>query len=536
MRPSIRRALPVLAFAVLFAANARAERIFAVNEVITGGSVFDQPSVAANGTTVHVAFVGDAASGTPLTPTTVLYYAAVNGGADFTSAATGRSQVIVTPATAIDNRPNPVPYTQARHPQIAVRSADQVVVLFQALPADDPGAGFKLFRALISLANNAVTAQQVNEVRDPLGVRMTGVLVDPSFGIVAADNTARVAYADRTPEADGTVHVHFARFGLENARLAGTPLRLTDSAASRGVLPLPRLRVDSLNRSHVAWAANNRSGAASGVYYALVKESATAGIDNVGIGATQVLAGGHRWGFPNVLAAGASRIVVLAADEPDGPDVAAGIAGPLGVSLLNPDGVTQNGLPVGSANAGSDAAFFLFPPGQTVLSPNFNAYRPEAALDGTFHVYVAGYGSLAGESPLRGTPGRYYSMVLSGVTANVGTVSGFAEMSSSPLPVGDGDLSFAGTIPGDYTRPAFARLSGKSVLFWSGPELSGGRNLYVTSAPSFADPPTPEEQSGCSAVEDPRRGEPDRIPGAAVLFLPAALLLLRRAARKAVAR
>jgi hypothetical protein len=536
MRPSIRRFLPVIAIAILFAANARAERILAVNDTATGSGVFDQPSVAASGTTIHVAFVGDNTSGTPLNPTTVLYYAAVNGGADFTSAATTRSQVIVTPATAIDNRPNPVPYTQARHPQIAVRSASQVVVLFQALPADNPGAGFKLFRALISLNNNAVTAQQVSEVRESPGIRMTGVLVDPSFGLVAADNTARIAYADNTPEADGTVHVHFARFGLDNALLAGTPLRLTDPAASRGVRPMPRLRVDALNRSHVAWAANNRSGAASGVYYALVKESATAGIDNVGIGATQVLAGGHRWGFPNVLAASVSRIVVLAADEPGGPDDATGIAGPLGVSLLNPDGVTQNGLPVSSANTGSDAAFFLFPPGQTVLGPNFNAYRPEAAFDGTFHVYIAGYGSLGGESPLRGTPGRYYSMTLSGVTANVATVSGFAEMSSSPLPVGDGDLAFAGSIPGDYTRPAFARFSGKSVLFWSGPELSGGRNLYVTSASSFADPPTPESQSGCSAVDDPRRGEPGRIPGAAVLFLPAALLLLRRAARKALDR
>jgi hypothetical protein len=37
-------------------------------------------------------------------------------------------------------------------------------------------------------------------------------------------------------------------------------------------------------------------------------------------------------------------------------------------------------------------------------------------------------------------------------------------------------------------------------------------------------------------VDDPRRGEAGRIPGIAVLFLPAALLALRKVTRKAVAR
>ncbi|MHB8833941.1 MAG: hypothetical protein ACYC9V_12355, partial [Desulfobacteria bacterium] len=78
-------------------------------------------------------------------------------------------------------------------------------------------------------------------------------------------------------------------------------------------------------------------------------------------------------------------------------------------------------------------------------------------------------------------------------------------------------------------------FSGKSVQFWSGQDnvVTGARNLYVTSTFSPADP---TKQSGCSMIDDPRRGEAERIPGAAVLLLPAALLALRRAARKAFGR
>jgi len=521
----VRRLLPVFAVTLLFAADARAERIFPVNGIVGNNRVFDQPSVAANGNTIHVAFVGNNAGNTDNT----LYYASVNGAADFTSLSTTDNQVFVTRAVAIDNGP----YTQARHPQIAVRSASQLVVLFQAIPAG--GTESKLFRALVSLDNNAVTAQEVREVRDPLGFRLAGTLSDPSFGLVAADNTLRVAYVDNT------VHVLYARVGLDNALLAGDPIWLTNPllAASQGVLPLPRLRLDVLNRSHVAWAANNNAGGASGVYYALVKQAAT-GVDNLAIGATQVLAGGYRWGFPNVLAQANSRILVLAADEPYGPNDGRGIAGSIGVSLLNPDGILQNGLPVNTLSAGSNATFFLFPPGQSVLASNFDAYRPEAALDSSNRVYIAGYGSLSSESPPVGTPGRFYAMTVSGVTTTTGTTAEVAQMVSSPLPVGNGDLSFAGTISGDYTRPAFARFSGKSVLFWSGPAgISGGRNLYVTSVSSAADPvppPTPTTQSGCSVVDDPGRGETDRIPGAVVLLFPAALLAVRKVARKALAR
>ena len=262
----------------------------------------------------------------------------------------------------------------------------------------------------------------------------------------------------------------------------------------------------------------------------------TNGLDNLAIGATQVLAGGYRWGFPNVLVQSSSRILVLAADEPNGPFDSTGIAGSLGVSLLNPDAVAQNGLPVSSLNVGSNASFFLFPPGQAVLAATFDAYRPEAALDSGNRVYIAGYGSLSSGSPPVGTPGRFYAMTVNGVSTTSGSNTEVAQMASAPLPVGDTELAFAGSFPGDYTRPAFVRYSGKAVLFWSGPAITGGRNLYVTSVPSVADTPAPAAQSGCSVVVDPLRGEAGRTPGAAVLFLPAGLLALRRIARKAFAR
>ena len=56
MNPSARRFLAALAAAFALAGEARAERIFPVNGILAG-KVFDQPSVAANGNTIHVAFV-----------------------------------------------------------------------------------------------------------------------------------------------------------------------------------------------------------------------------------------------------------------------------------------------------------------------------------------------------------------------------------------------------------------------------------------------------------------------------------------------
>lgn len=170
-----------------------------------------------------------------------------------------------------------------------------------------------------------------------------------------------------------------------------------------------------------------------------------------------------------------------------------------------------------------------------MLSSNFDAYQPEAALDSQNRMHIAGYGFRGIDPPYQGTPGRYYVMSLGTTSSGAGTSSVFATMVGSPVPVGTGDVAFAVQLPGDYTRPAFVHFSGKSVNLWSGPDnvVTGARNLYVTSTFSPADPTS---QSGCAMVDDPRRGEAGRIPGAAVLLLPAALLALRRATRKAFGR
>jgi len=514
------RFLLVIAATLGFAASAWAEGIFPVNDPGTGNWVFDQPAVVANGTAISVAFVGDpTASGLYK-----IYYAAVNPGADFTNKATFRVQVLLTPAVPIDNGSL---YTSARHPRIALRSATQLVILFQAIPAG--GTEYKLFRALLTLSNNAVQAHQVSEIVDPLTGRMAGTLVDPSFGVVTTDNYLRVAYAD-----NATGNVFYARVGVDNAFLAASPILLSGQPGTQGVKPLPRLLVDGNNNSHIAWAANNSTATPTGIYYAMVKTVPPSVVDNLAIGATLVLWGGHRWGFPTLLLPSTSTVLVLAADEPYG---STGIAGSLGISLLSPYAVKHDGNPVDVNNVGANTLFFLSPPGDAVLPPNFDVYRPETALDGQNRVHVAGYGFLGGPPLNQGTYGRYYAMAVAQVTSVSGITVDIAGILSAPTPVGTGNISFSTEIPGDYTRPAFVHYSGKAVLFWSGPDnvVAGARNLYVTSALDSPDNP-PTTQSGCSMVDDPRDGEAGRIPGAAVLLLPAALLALRRAARKAFAR
>lgn len=518
-----RRSLVPLAIAVTlsFGAAAWAEGIFPVNDAGTG--VFDQASVAPHGTVLHVAFVGGGSAAGPFR----LYYAAVNAGADFNNKATTRAQVLLTPPLAIGD----ALYTDARHPQVALRSATEVVILFQAIPAGD--ANYKLFRALLKIDNNAVQAQQVSEIVDPAGGRIAGRLVDPSFALVASDNSLRVAYADTST---GIGNVYYSRVGVDNAFLVGSRILLSSRPDTQGVQPLPRLRLDGNNNSHVVWAANNNdlTRTPSGIYYAMVHAVPPSVVDNLAIGATQVLWGGYRWGFPNVLLVVPTNVWILAADEP--PPGSAGLAGSLGISQVNPYAVTRDGNPVNVNNVGSSSLFFLNPPGGSVLSSNFDAYHPEGVIDGSQRIHVAGYG-FRGDPPLfQGTPGRFYSMALGSTTSNVGTASLFASMVTSPVPVGAGDAAFATQIPGDYTRPAFAHYSGKAVHFWSGPDIavSAARNLYVTS--TVDSPDDAPKQSGCAMIDDPRRGEKGRIPGAAVLLLPAGLLALRKVLRKAFAR
>jgi hypothetical protein len=260
-------------------------------------------------------------------------------------------------------------------------------------------------------------------------------------------------------------------------------------------------------------------------------------VDNLAIGATQVLFGGNRWGFPSVLMTTNSNDVwILAGDEPPS-GWSTGLAGSIGIAEVNPYAVTHDGNPVNvnNVNSGSDTSFFLNPPGGSVLSASFDAYQPETAFDSQNRVHLAGYGFRGSAPPYQGTPGRYFVMSLGSTSSGAGTSSVFASMVGSPVSVGTGDIAFAMQLPDDYTRPAFVHSSGRSVQFWSGPDnvVAGARNLYVTSTFSAADPTS---QSGCSVVNDPRRGEADRIPGAAALLLPAVLLALRRAARKAFGR
>ncbi|TFH29092.1 MAG: hypothetical protein E4G97_07805 [Deltaproteobacteria bacterium] len=513
------------------AATARAEAIFSVNVAGAGNRVFDQPSVVAKGSVIHVAFVGDSTAGAEASPDTRLYYAAVNGGANFANKATTRAQVLVTAPVAIDNG---AAYTDARHPQIALRSATELMILFQAIPVGE--TNFKLFLAHVTIDSNTVTTQQVKEVLNPASGRIPGNLVDPSFVPVAADNSLRVAYTDSlTSSFPGYGNVYYARVGWDNAFLVGSSILLSSQPSSQGVQPLPRLRLDGYNNSHIVWAANNSTVTPSptGIYYAMVNTASPGVVDNLAIGATQVLSGSFRWGFPNISLASASYIWILAADQP--PTGSTGMAGSVGISEINPYAVIHDGNPVNVNNVGSNLSFFLNPPGGSVLSSNFDAYHPEVALDSQSRVHVAGYGFRGATPPYQGTPGRYYVMSLGSTVTGSGTSSIFASMVLSPVSVGIGDVAFATQLPGDYTRPAFIHTNGKSVFFWSGPDniVAGARNLYVSSTFSSTDPTS---QSGCSMVDDPRRGEAGRIPGAAVLLLPAVLLALRRVARKAFAR
>ncbi|GAB4240205.1 MAG: hypothetical protein OHK0028_18290 [Deltaproteobacteria bacterium] len=499
----------VVAAAVCFAAAAWAERIFPVNDAGTG--VFDQPSVAANGTVLHLAFVGDNAA----TGNFRLYYAAVNGAADFTSAATTAPQVLLTSPAAIDN----TLFSDARHPQIALRTAKELVVLFSATPVGDTDP--KLFRARVTVDNNAVQTVDVKEVLDPLSGRMAGRLSDPSFAVVAADNSLRAAYSDKT-----TGDVFYTRIGIDNAFLVGSPIRLT-RPGTQGSAALPRLGLEGTTRSHIAWSSET-AGSTSLIYYSMVKEVAK-GVDNLAIGATAVLQGPYNWRFPNVLIPSTARVLVLAGDDAGVP----GKPGLLGTAYLDPDAVTHDGNFVNPGNTIANRSFFVFPPdSNTPLSPTFSVFHPEATIDGTKRIHVAGYGSSSGAFV---NAGVYFTMSLLGVTATTGES---AALISPGVPIGIDNSAFADSIPGDYTRPAFAHFSGKAVHFWSGPDntVPSARNLFVTSTVSSSDPPVPVKQSGCSMVGEPRRGESERIPGAAVLLLPAVLLALRKGIRKGFAR
>lgn len=482
---------------------AAAERVFPVNANNTG--LFDQPSAAVSGFTVFVAYIGDSTG----TGSFRVFFAAVNGGADFGNLSAPDNTFLLISPVAIDNAVPGSEYFDARHPKIALRAlsggAVEAVILFQARPTAADNV-YRPYIARVAIANNAATSISVSRITGfPAGVLTDGDIEDISFNLLQTDNTVRMAFASRpTITAATPFHVYFARVALDLATVVGTPLLLSSGddntvTGSDGFRPLPSLGLDPLGNAHVAWAANDNTHGPGGVYYALV--TSTPAVDNVGIAATEVLGRTLAWGHPSVMAPATSNVIVLAGDE-----TVPGSAGSIGIVTLNPDTVVKNGLPV---SIGANRSFLAT--GPAVLPSSFDLYHPEAFRDGNGNIHLTGYGS-------SGATSTYYVF-------QPAAAFPFATFVTVPISVGFNE--FPAELEGDYTKAAFGVLPGKTVIFWSGLiPGSANRNLNFTSAPNgfFS----PAEESGCSLVEHPESGDSGRIPGALVLFLPAAALALRR--------
>jgi hypothetical protein len=497
-----------LLLTAMFAGTAAAEKTLPVNDNNTG--VFDQPSVAMDGSTAHVAFIGDnAASGVYR-----VFYAAVNGASDYANLSLAKDNtVILTSPVMIDNTGagGNSPYNDARHPKIILRSSTEAVILFQAkTPASD--TVYRPFLARLTLAQSSATLVSVKEMSGfPTGDLSAGDIEDLSFGIVTTDNTARIAFGARSAIPTSIpFHVYFARVGIDNASVVGAPLLLSSGdnntvTGSDGFRPIPGLKLDGLNRAHVAWVSNDNALGANSVYYGMVKE--TNGVDNLVIAATQVIGSGLRWGHPNLMVAGNSSILILASDES-----VTGVAGNVGIVNINPDAASQDGTAVRVA---TNTTFFLTPPGELILPDEFNLYRPEAFLDAGNRIHMTGYG-------VGGSRCAYYAF-------NLITTAPYYQIMTLRSQVGFDSPELPGALSGDYTKAAFGYISGKVIVFWSGLVPGGGtnRNLDVTAVPTVTHL-VPANESGCSMVADPRAGERGRIPGTAILFLPAVFLAVRR--------
>jgi hypothetical protein len=318
-----------------------------------------------------------------------------------------------------------------------------------------------------------------------------------------------MAFASRSTISAATpFHVYFARVGLDNATVVGSPLLLSSGnndtlTGSDGFRPLPSLRLDPLNNSHVAWAANDSTPTPSGVYYAMV--TSTSAVDNVAIAATEVLGRTLAWGYPSIHVFSTGFIVVLAVDEST-----PGRAGSIGFVQLNPDAIIpKTGIPV---SIGLSRLFLTF--GPSILPSTFDLYHPEAFRDVNNQIHLTGYG-------ISGSTATYYALKTT-------TVSPFADFVTPPISVGFNQ--FPAELAGDYTKAAFAVLNGKTIVLWSGLiPGSANRNLNFTSVPNNSFIPSAE--SGCSIVSDPHTGERERIPGAFLLLLPAVVLAIRRFSR-----
>jgi len=481
---------------------AAAEITVHVNDPALPG-VFDQPAVAINGTTAHVAYIGAQTTAGPFT----LFYTAINGGANFSNLSLTRNTAgfFVTSPVPIDNTgASGNAYIDARHPQIAVRSSTEVVILFQAKAFASPNPEYLLYLARLTLDNNAVVGQSVKAITG-----LSGFTEDVSFALVTQDNTARVAYSGRQ-SVSNRFDLYFARIDLDTAAVTGTPgvpLLLNSSVCGNGTRPLPSLGLDDLHRAHVAWAANNDNTDPSPLCYAMVKE--TSGADNVVIAGTQVLGRSRKWGMPILLVNARNSISLLAVDE-----LTPSTAGNLGMSTIDPDADDQDGSPV-LVQVDSK---FLPAPGEVILPASFDLYRPNAFRDVIGNIHLSGYGS-------GGEYSTYYSF-------KPDTDFPFGVFGTSPMAVGFGSDEFPVELPGDYTRGSFGFLtSGKAIALWSGLDsATGNRNLNVTGVPTTK--AVPVNESGCSTTGRGGTG----LPAALLLLAPAALCGWRSRFRRNVVR
>jgi hypothetical protein len=489
MTALLRAALAATLFAAFFASPARGEAVLSVN-VVPG--VFDQPSMVLDGNAAHVAFIGADDIAGPF----LVYYAAVDGGADFGNLNLIADNILLTqPVPVLDTAGSPDnTYTDARHPKIARRTASELVIFFQARPNAGDNA-YRLFQAIIPIDNNQVVSQSVS-VREVLGVT-TGDIHDVSFGLVAADNTARVAYANR-PTADPGVpfQVYYAKIDIVSAAAIEEPIPLSVTG-SGGFRPVPSLKLDGLNRAHVAWVSNHSDPDSGPIFYAMVNS----GGNGIAIPAIQVLGGRTSWDHPSVLVSANNSVIVIAADA-DNPEK----AGEVGAVEINPD---------------APPSFLLR---EKILDANSRVYRPEAFLDAKQRIHVTGYGSPPPAVGISGTGGVYYVVSLS-------TLFTTPEFVRPRTGFGREGLE----LPGDYTKAAFGFLNGKTIVFWSGLAEDGtNRDLRVTTVPSVFDAP-PTQESGCTIVRNRDRGASGRIPGDLLILLPAIVLGFRRFLRRRLA-
>ncbi len=499
----MKRAYPLLAACVLaataFASTAaRAEKVFPLNATNTGR--FDQPSVGMSGTDTHVAFIGDT-TGTGFR----VYYAKVNGTADFNSDLLQRDNtVILIPAAPVDNTDvGNDTYADARHPKIVMRSGTEAVILFQAKPVSTADTAYRLYIARLTLAGNAVVRKSVKQVQG----LPAGTIEDVSWALLASDSTARVAYATRSAiAAPEPFQVSFARVGLDNAT-AAAPIAVTASyPASLGVRPIPSLQLDEVNRSHIAWASAGASGSVSGpIFYAMIDQ--TNGIDNMLIAPTKImLRAPARFTFPSVLVVNRTQVMVIAGDE---------VTGDLSYVQLNPDNARRVGMP-GTDNLANVNLFLPVPPGEAILPPEYRLFRPHAFFEtGSGRVFMTGYAT-------DNTAGATF------IAFKFNTAASSADLVTAATGFARDDFPTTG-IDNEYTQAAFGFPGGKAMVFWTSGLASDNTDLNFTAVNTVAAWVNSSE-SGCAMVASPARGAAGRIPGTLALFLPAAVLAARRIA------